>query len=76
MHLPAVKRQLVARCRHRRQLPFVIVELFGGVLLAVVGDGHDASRFEIGHSSYSLGGSSSVTSRSAQALNFSKLIRG
>lgn len=43
MHLPAVKRQLVARCRHRRRLPFVIVELFGGVLLAVVGDCHKSS---------------------------------
>ena len=28
MHLLAVKRQLVARCRYRRQLPLVIVELF------------------------------------------------
>ena len=44
MHLPAVKRQLVAWCRYRRQLPLVIVELFGGVLLAVVSDCHDASR--------------------------------
>lgn len=76
MHLPAVKRQPLSRCRYRRQLPLVIVELFGGVLLAVVGDCHEAPRFEIGHSSYSPGGSSSVTSRSAQALNFSKLIRG
>ena len=76
MHLPAVQRQLVARVRYRRQLPLVIVELFGGVLLAVVGDCHDAFRFDIGHSAYSPGGSSSVTSRSAQALNFSKLIRG
>lgn len=43
MHLPAVQRQLVARCRYRRQLPLVIVELFGGVLLAVVGDCHKSS---------------------------------
>lgn len=42
MHLPAVKRQLFTRCRYGRQLPLVIVELFGGVLLAVVGDCHDA----------------------------------
>lgn len=27
MHLPAVQCQLVARCRYRRQLPLVIVEL-------------------------------------------------
>lgn len=44
MHLPAVGRQLFTRCRYRRQLPLVIVELFGGVLLAIVGDYHDASR--------------------------------
>lgn len=43
MHLLAVKRQLVTRCRYRRQLPLVIVELFGGVLLAVVGDCHKSS---------------------------------
>ena len=43
MHLPAVQRQLVTRCRYRRQLPLVIVELFGGVLLAVVGDCHKSS---------------------------------
>jgi hypothetical protein len=38
MHLPAVQRQLFTRVRYRRQLPLVIVELFGGVLLAVVSD--------------------------------------
>jgi hypothetical protein len=27
MHLPAVKHQFFARCRYRRQLPLVIVEL-------------------------------------------------
>ena len=43
MHLPAVQSQLVAWCRYRRQLPLVIVELFGGVLLAVVGDCHKSS---------------------------------
>lgn len=76
MHLPAVQHQFLPRCRYRRQLPLVIVELFGGVLFAVVGDCHDASRFNMGHSAYSPGGSSSVTSRSAQARNFSKLILG
>lgn len=40
MHLPAVQHQFFPRCRYRRQLPLVIVELFGGVLLAVVGDCH------------------------------------
>lgn len=44
MHLPAVQHQFFPRCRYRRQLSLVIVELFGGVLLAVVGDCHDASR--------------------------------
>lgn len=44
MHLPSVQRELVARVRYRRQLPLVIVELFGGVLLAVVSDCHEASR--------------------------------
>ena len=44
MHLPAVKHQFFTRCRYRRQLPLVIVELFGCVLLAVVGDCHDSSR--------------------------------
>lgn len=44
MHLPAIKCELFPRCRYRRQLPLVIVELFGGVLLAVVGDFHDAYR--------------------------------
>lgn len=43
MHLPAVQRQLVTRFRYRRQLPLVIVELFGCVLLAVVGDCHKSS---------------------------------
>lgn len=43
MHLPAVKRQLFTRCRYLRQLPLVIVELFSGVLLAVVGDCHDSA---------------------------------
>ena len=47
MHLPAVQGQLVARCRYLSQLPLVIVELFGCVLLAVVGDCHDASRFSL-----------------------------
>lgn len=44
MHLPAIQSQLVAWCRYRRQLPLVIVELFGGVKLAVLGDCHGASR--------------------------------
>ena len=43
MHLPAVQRQLVTRVGYRRQLPLVIVKLFGGVLLAVVGDCHKSS---------------------------------
>lgn len=47
MHLLTVKRQLVTRCRYLRQLPLVIVELFGGVLLAVVGYCHDASSFSL-----------------------------
>ena len=43
MHLPAVHRQLLARVRYRSKLPLVIVELFGGVLLAVVDDCHDSA---------------------------------